>query len=139
MNQTQCLNSVLQGNPHLTFVSAKVWQTNLQNITQCFLILKSISGENSTFSSYNGYKLNSHLTCFQRSFLAKLVEHRTGIAEVMGLNHVEASEFFLSLSYTHHESTLWKCNRFHVHTVHLPWAGGLQELCYIVQFIDRLR
>ena len=30
-------------------------------------------------SSYNGYKLNSHLTCFQRGFIAQLVEHRTGI------------------------------------------------------------
>ena len=30
-----------------------------------------------TFSSYNGYKLNSHLTCFRRGFIAQLVEHRT--------------------------------------------------------------
>ena len=31
-------------------------------------------------SSYNGYKLNSHLTCFQWGFIAQLVEHRTGNA-----------------------------------------------------------
>ena len=45
--------------------------------------------------SYNGYKLNSHLTCFWRGFIAQLVEHRTGIVEVMGSNPVRASEFFL--------------------------------------------
>ena len=48
-----------------------------------------------SFSSYNGYKLNSHLTCFWRGFIAQSVEHRTGIAEVMGSNPVEASECFL--------------------------------------------
>ena len=42
-----------------------------------------------SLSLYNGYKLNSHLTCFQRGFIAQLVEHRTGIAEVMGSNPVE--------------------------------------------------
>ena len=56
------------------------------------------------FSSYNTYILNSHLTCFRRSFIAQSVEHCTGIAEVMGSNPVGASEFFLgficnSLSY----------------------------------------
>ena len=37
---------------------------------------------------------NSHLTCFQRGFIAQSVEHRTGIAEVMDSNPVEASDFF---------------------------------------------
>ena len=50
-----------------------------------------------SFSSYNGYKLNSHLTCFRRGFTAQSVEHRTGTAEVMGSNPVGASEFFLGL------------------------------------------
>ena len=40
-------------------------------------------------------KLNSHLTCFQWGFIAQLVEHRTGITEVMGSNPIGASEFFL--------------------------------------------
>ena len=48
-----------------------------------------------SFSSYNGYKLNSHLTCFRRGFIAQSAEHRTGIAEVMGSNPVGTSEFFL--------------------------------------------
>ena len=48
-----------------------------------------------SFSSYNRYKLNSDLTCYQLGFVAQLVEHHTGIAEVMGSNPVEASEFFL--------------------------------------------
>ena len=47
--------------------------------------------------SYKGYKLNSLLTCFQQGFIAQLVEHCTGIAEVMGSNPVEASEFFLGI------------------------------------------
>ena len=34
-------------------------------------------------SSYNGYKLNSRLTCFQRSFIAQSIEHHTGIVEVI--------------------------------------------------------
>ena len=55
-------------------------------------------------SDSNGYKLNSHLTCFQQGFVAQSVEHRTGIVEVMGSNPVGASELFLcficnSLSY----------------------------------------
>ena len=32
--------------------------------------------------SYNGLELNLHLTCFQRGFIAQLLEHRTSIAEV---------------------------------------------------------
>ena len=48
-----------------------------------------------SLSPYNGYKLNSHLTCFQRGFIAQLVEHCTSIMEVMGLNPFAPSEFFL--------------------------------------------
>ena len=48
-----------------------------------------------SFSSYNDYKLNLYLTCFQWGFIAQLVEHRTGITEVMGSNPIGASEFFL--------------------------------------------
>ena len=33
-------------------------------------------------------------------FIAQLVEHRTGIAEVMGSNPVEASAFFLGFVYS---------------------------------------
>ena len=43
------------------------------------------------FSSCNGYKLNSHLTCFQRGFIAQSVEHHTGITEIM------VSNFFWAL------------------------------------------
>ena len=35
------------------------------------------------------------MTCSRRGLVAQLVEHRTGIAEVMGSNPVGASEFFL--------------------------------------------
>ena len=41
-----------------------------------------------SFSSFNEYKSNSHLTCLRRGFIAQSVEHRTGIAEVMGSNPV---------------------------------------------------
>ena len=47
-----------------------------------------------SFSSYNGSKLNLHLTCFQRGFIAQTVEHRTGIAEAMDSNPVGVSEYF---------------------------------------------
>ena len=61
-----------------------------------------------------------HMTCFQRGFIAQLVEHRTGIADVMGSNPVGAWESFLGficncLSYyitvriifTHHFKAIW--------------------------------
>ena len=48
-----------------------------------------------SLSSYNGYELNSLLIYYQQSFIAQLVEHHTGIAEVMALDPVEASEFIL--------------------------------------------
>ena len=35
------------------------------------------------------------LICFERGFIAQLVEHRTGVVEVMGSTSVEASDFFL--------------------------------------------
>ena len=41
-----------------------------------------------SLSSNNGYKLSSLLACFQQGF-TQLIEHRTGIAEVMGLNPIE--------------------------------------------------
>ena len=41
-----------------------------------------------SLSSYNGYTLNLHLTCFQRGFIAQPLEHCTGIVEVMGSNPV---------------------------------------------------
>ena len=46
--------------------------------------------------SYNGYKLNSHLTYFWRGFIAQSVEHRTGIVEVMGLNPIGAWALFVT-------------------------------------------
>ena len=48
-----------------------------------------------SLSSYNVYKLNSFFTCYQRGFIAQLVEHHTGIVEDMGSNPVEAPDFFL--------------------------------------------
>ena len=62
-----------------------------------------------------GYKLNSHLTCFQQSFIAQLVEHRTGIAEVMGSNPVGASEFFLG----------FVCNCLRDQSLFMPEGGPL--------------
>ena len=41
-----------------------------------------------SFSSYNGYKLNSHLTCFWPGFIAQSVQHCTSVVEVMGLNPI---------------------------------------------------
>ena len=63
----------------------------LQSTQMIFIIIHIMS-----FSSYNGYKLNLHMTCFLRGFIAHLVEHHTGIVEIMGSNPVGDSEFFLS-------------------------------------------
>ena len=70
--------------------------------------------------SYNGYKLNSHLTCFQRGFVAQLVEHRTGIAEVMGSNPVghEAPGFFLGFLCNCFSCFIYNCeDHFHLHSL----------------------
>ena len=48
-----------------------------------------------SLSSYNGHKLNSLLTYFQKGFIAQSVEQCTGIVEVMGSNLIKASDFFL--------------------------------------------
>ena len=40
-------------------------------------------------------KNRSELSSHRRGFIAQSVEHRTGIAEVMGSNPVGASDFFL--------------------------------------------
>ena len=45
--------------------------------------------------------MNSQLTSLPMcGFIAQLVEHRTGIAEVMGSNPVEALIFFFRLLYS---------------------------------------
>ena len=49
-----------------------------------------------SLSSYNGYKWNSHLTCFPRGFIAQSVEHRISIAKVMGSNPVVVFSGFYS-------------------------------------------
>ena len=56
-----------------------IWTHDLRDTSA---MLYRLSYE-ASFSSYNGYKLNSLLTCFRRGFKAQLVERRTGIAEVM--------------------------------------------------------
>ena len=76
------------------YFSFKQKQKKSQN--SCAVLIYDIYDMHSTpFSSYNGYKLNSHLICLRRGFIAQSVEHRTSTAEVMGSNPVEASEFFL--------------------------------------------
>ena len=71
------------------------------------------------FSSYNGYKLNSHVTCFRPGFIAQPVENRTGVAEAMGSNPIGASIFYLGfirncLSYFITAKIFSLLNLFHV-------------------------
>ena len=48
-----------------------------------------------SFHSFHGNDMNSQLTSLPMcGFIAQLVEHRTGIAEVTGSNPVEALIFF---------------------------------------------
>ena len=72
-------------------------------------LIQSLSYTLHIILSYNGYKLNSQLTCSRGGFIAQSVEHRTGIMEVMGSNPVEdlfhffiCSSLIWSLSYTLH-------------------------------------
>ena len=68
-----------------------------------------------SFSSYNRYKLNLLLTCFQWGFIAQLVEHHTGITEVMGSNPVGVLGFFWTFFATAFKSCFFLdflCNCF---------------------------
>ena len=66
----------------------KQLQNKAQKIFSVIFILYT------SFPSYNRYKLS--LTCFQRGFIAQLVEHLTSIVKVMGLNlALEPQNFFL--------------------------------------------
>ena len=56
--------------------------------------MKVKNDHRSTFSNLsNWYELNKLTSLPTCGFIAQLVEHRTGIAEVMGLNPVEARFF----------------------------------------------
>ena len=68
----------------------------------------------SQLCSYNGYKLNSHLTCFQRGFIAQLVE-------VMGSNPFghEAPGFFLGFLCNCFSYFIYNCED-HSHLQSLP-------------------
>ena len=57
-------------------------------------IIMSSRSESDLRSCETTLKQLQRKPCFQRGFTAQSVEHRTGIAEVMGLNPVGASECF---------------------------------------------
>ena len=85
-----------------------------------------------SFSSYNGYKLNSHLTCFRRGFIAQLVEHRTGIAEVMGSNPLKCQNFFWALFVT---ASLHNCeDLFHLYPLSAVHSYRIFINIYIMTF-----
>ena len=86
-----------------------------------------------SFSSYNDYKLNLYLTCFQWGFIAQLVEHRTGITEVMGSNPIGASEFFLGFI-CNWLNVLRNCkDHFHLYSLSSVHSNDLYHiLIYII-------
>ena len=51
------------------------------------------------FTLHGRYELNKLTSLPMRGFIAQLVEHRTGIVEVMGSNPVEALIFSVSSSF----------------------------------------
>ena len=109
-----------------------------------------IQTQDSNSLSYT-HHLILHITCFQRGFIAQLVEHRTGIAEVMGLNPVGASEFFLGficncLSYLHNcedhfnlysLTAVQSYDLYHIHITSKPYGRHLSESC--IEFQCTLR
>ena len=107
----------------LPSVSLPKWKDTL--VFEILLKFSSLSAVHSydlyhihftSFSSYNGYKLNSHLTCFRCGFIIQSVEHRTGIAD-HGSNPVGASEFFSGLYLSQFESrTAQMSTLFHIFT-----------------------
>ena len=61
------------------------------------------------FTPHGRYELNKYTSLPMCGFIAQLVEHRTGIAEVTGSNPVEALIFFrllLSNCLNHRQTTL---------------------------------
>ena len=56
--------------------------------------MKVKSDPRSKFSNLSNYELNKLTSLPMCGFSAQLVEHRTGIAEVTGSNHVEALVLF---------------------------------------------
>ena len=97
-----------------------------------------------SLSSYNGCKLNSLLTCFQRaSFIARLVEHCIRIVEVVGFNPVEASGFFFWAFFATAlvASHLWRTLSLLFSTVHIcdlynMHISKLNVLWFISQVTD---
>ena len=73
----------------------------------------------------NSIKLTSLPIC---GFIAQLVEHRTGIAEVTGSNLVETLIFFLT-------SSRWRVPRF-IQLVHFlnTFKGKVSEIGYLKRF-----
>ena len=62
-----------------------------------------------SFHSFHGKNKNSQLTSLPMcGFIAQLVEHRTGIAEVTGSNPVEALIFFFFFRLLHSNCLNWK-------------------------------
>ena len=105
------------------------------------------------FMSFSSYKLNSHLTCFRRSFIAQSVEHHTGIAEVMVQIPLEPQNFFWALFVTELQiylsicsSLIWslsyKLHIIHTDSVNLLTYYPLQNITlfayanYVINWID---
>ena len=68
------------------------------------------------YSPLHGFISNQHNDQFPVGLLAQLVERYTGIAEVMGSNHVQAWIYFRPCLFHYCSSSIHYCeDRFHIH------------------------
>ena len=69
-----CLISTCTLAIQISLISTCTLTIQISLISTCTLAIS-----NAPFSSHNQYKLNLFLNCFQRGFIAQLIEYRTGI------------------------------------------------------------
>ena len=68
------------------------------SINEIIRISTAVVNESGEFTPHGRYELKKLTSLPMCGFITQLVEHRTGIAEVMGSNPVEALIFFFQAS-----------------------------------------
>ena len=79
-----------------------------------------------SFSSYNGYKLNSHLTCFQRGFIAQLVGPQIFWAFFATAQLRRSLSLLLYSLCASSQSQVWKNNFYSARLRRLAMKGTFQ-------------
>ena len=100
------------------------------------------------FTPHGRYELHKLISLPMCGFIGQLVEHRTGIAEVTGLNPVEALiffGFFFPIIYCNDHSSLWSITVVHIWIIcrircHMMAVGhGLSRSAILVLLVLSFR